>query len=147
MEATSGQQADTASDVRWLEDDLASYFARTKAAPFKEILDEMRSVEIGAGLEKVRTLLDENHSFVATENAKKWADQLTAWAKKLEGNKDEDPNGGGGGGGASPEDQDFEFMLRVMKLVQQEQDIRSQTRVLEQVRRDLVKPRTPNRQP
>jgi len=45
--------------------------------------------------------------------------------------------GGGGGAGGAPdaEDEDFEFMLRVMKMIQSEQDLRAQTRVLEQLRR------------
>jgi hypothetical protein len=42
-----------------------------------------------------------------------------------------------GGGGGSPEEQDFEFMLKVMRMVQAEQDIRSRTRSLEQMLRSL----------
>lgn len=135
-----GQQANTASDVRWLQEDLGHYFARTSTESFKQILDEMRSSQIDIGLEEVRSLLSANHSFLATENSKKWADQLTAWATKLEGEKDDASGGGGGGGGSpSPEDEDFEFMLRVMKLIQQEQDLRAQTRALEQLRRSVGK--------
>ena len=132
----TGQQANTASDLRWLQEDLGSYFARTKTESFKEILDAMRDSQIDIGLEKIRTLLVANHSYIATENSKKWADQLAEWAKKLEGEKDKsDSNGGGGGGEKNPEDEDFEFMLRVMKMVQKEQDVRAQTRALEQFRR------------
>ncbi len=139
-EATA-QQANTASDVRWLQEDLGSYFARTKTDSFKQILDEMKASQIDIGLEEIRGLLGKNHSYLATENSKKWADMLTAWAKKLEGEKDAAGGGGGGDGAApSPEDEDFEFMLRVMKLVQQEQDLRGQTRSLEQLRRSIGKP-------
>ena len=130
------QQANTGSDVRWLQEDLANFFVRTKTESFKQILDEMKVSQIDIGLEEIRSLLAANHSFIATENSKKWADKLAEWAKKLEGEKEKDPNGGGGGGGQSPEDEDFEFMLRVMKLVQQEQDLRAQTRALEQLRRN-----------
>ncbi len=134
-EATS-QQSNTAADVRWLQEDLGSYFARTKTDSFKQIFDEMRSSQIDIGLEKIIGMLGSNHSYVATENSKKWADKLTEWAKKLEGEKDKDgAGGGGGGGGQNPEDEDFEFMLRVMKLIQQEQDLRAQTRALEHLRR------------
>jgi len=130
------QQANTASDVRWLQEDLGNYFARTKTDSFKQILDEMKASQIDSGLEEIRNILGSNHSFIATEHSKKWADQLTEWAKKLEGEKENGGGGGGGGGsGQSPEDEDFEFMLRVMKLVQQEQDLRAQTRALEQLRR------------
>jgi hypothetical protein len=74
--------------------------------------------------------------------AKKWGDQLTQWAAQLGGGMD----GGGGGGGADgapdAEDEDFEFMLRVMKMIQSEQDLRAQTRVLEQLRRSTGSPPT-----
>jgi hypothetical protein len=138
----SRQQTETASDVRWIQEDLGSYFARTKTESFKEILDDMRESRIDIGLDDVRSGLAANHSYEAAEQSKKWADKLTEWAKKLEGEKD-DPNGGGGGDGApNSEDEDFEFMLRVMKMIQQEQDIRSRTRALEQLKRTFepVKP-------
>ena len=134
------QQAKTASDVRWLQEDLGNYFARTKTDSFKQILDEMKQSQIDSGLEEIRSIIGSNHSFIATEHSKKWADQLTEWAKKLEGEKEKGSSGGGGGGGQSPEDEDFEFMLRVMKLVQQEQDLRAQTRALEQLHRSHEPP-------
>ncbi len=142
LSEASVQQANTASDVRWIQEDLASYFARTSTEAFKQILTEMKESGIDMELDKVRALLTSNHSFLATEGSKTWADKLTEWAKKLEGEKDKNGGGGGGeGGGPSPEDEDFEFMLRVMKMVQQEQDLRAQTRALEQLRRASEKPK------
>ncbi len=129
------QQAQTASDVRWIQEDLGSYFARTKTESFKQILDDMRESKIDIGLEDVRAGLAANRSFEAAEQAKKWADKLNEWAKTLEGEKDKNAGGGGDGGAPNAEDEDFEFMLRVMKLIQQEQDIRARTRALEQLRR------------
>ena len=136
LSEASSQQANTASDMRWLQEDLGNYFIRTKANPFKQILDEMRASRIDIGLEEIRGLLAANHTFIATGNSRKWADKLTEWAKKLEGESEADDEREGGDSSApSPEDEDFEFMLRVMKLIQQEQDLRAQTRVLEQMRR------------
>jgi hypothetical protein len=138
LNEAAGQQANTASDVRWIQEDLGHYFARTKTDSFKEILDQMKSSRIDIELEEIRSLLSANKSYTATEGAKKWAGKLTEWAKKLEGDKDKEGSGEGGeGGGQSPEDEDFEFMLRVMKLIQQEQDLRAQTRALEQLQRGL----------
>jgi len=133
------QQMETAADVRWIQEDLGHYHARTKTESFKQIMDEMRESGIDIGLEDIRSRLAENRSYEAAEASKKWADQLAAWAAKLEGDKDSGGGGGGGGGGGAPdaEDEDFEFMLRVMKMIQQEQDLRSRTRVLEQLRRDI----------
>ena len=132
------QQLQTASDVRWIQEDLAHFHARTQDANFKAIMEEMRESGIDLGLEEVRLRLTRNYSYQAAEEARKWADQLNEWASKLEGAADGGAGGGGGGGDGAPdaEDEDFEFMLRVMKMIQQEQDLRARTRALEQLRRD-----------
>jgi len=132
----SRQQADTAADVRWIQEDLGHFHARTKAESFKAILDEMRESGIDIGLENIRTLLADNHSYEASESARNWADRLAAWAEKLGGGNDKGGAGGGDGGAPDAEDEDFEFMLRVMKMIQQEQDLRARTRALEQLRRN-----------
>jgi len=143
MTEANRQQTDTASDVRWIQEDLGHYFARTEKAPFKEVLDDMRESKIDMGMEDVRGRLQDNHSYLATEGAKQWSGKLTEWAKKLEGELKKDQQGGDGDGSPNPEDEDFEFMLRVMKMVQQQQDLRSRTRALEQFRRSTQ----PNPQP
>ncbi|OYV06644.1 MAG: hypothetical protein CFE26_05165 [Verrucomicrobiales bacterium VVV1] len=128
--------------MRWIQDDLSHYFARTEKDTFKQILDEMRESKIDLKLEDVRKMLQENQPSSASDSAALWAAKLTEWAKKLEGEmkKDQEGGGGGEGGGPSPEDEDFEFMLRVMKMIQKQQDIRSQTRALEQFLRSNQAP-------
>ncbi|MEI6654967.1 MAG: hypothetical protein WCP45_09380 [Verrucomicrobiota bacterium] len=137
LKEANRQQTDTASDVRWIQEDLGHYFARTEKDAFKQIFDAMRESKIDMGLDDVRSRLRDNHSYLATEGAKQWSAKLTEWAKKLEGEMKNDPEGGGGGdgGASSPEDEDLEFMLRVMKMIQQQQDLRARTRALEQFRR------------
>ena len=132
------QQMDTASDVRWIQEDIGHFYARTKTEAFKQIMEEMQKSGIDIGLDELRVKLTNNLSFEAAEASKKWADKLNEWASKLEGEKD---GGGEGGGEGAPnsEDEDFEFMLRVMKMIQQEQDLRARTRALEQLRRDQKK--------
>lgn len=144
LKESSKQQSETASDVRWIQEDLGHYYARTEKKPFKEVFDEMRESKIDMGLEEVRGQLSDNHSYKATESTKKWSAKLTEWAKKLEDELNKDDQGGGGdGGGGNPEDEDFEFMLRVMRMVQEQQDLRAQTRALEQLRR-TVQPQPKN---
>lgn len=130
------QQSDTASDVRWIQEDLGHFFTRTDKQEFREILDAMIKSDIDLALEDIRLRLIKNHGYLAAGEAKKWADQLREWAKKLEGANSQGGGGGGGGGGGS-EDEDFEFMLRVMRLIQQEQDLRARTRALETLRRSF----------
>jgi hypothetical protein len=129
------QQANTTSDVRWIQEDLNHFFTRTNKDAYREILDAMTESRIDLALEDLRGELESNHGAVARMGAGFWADKLKEWAKMLEG---EQQNGGGQGGAGSAgadEDEDFEFMLRVMKMIQTEQDIRARTRALETLRR------------
>ncbi|MFK7851660.1 MAG: hypothetical protein AB8D78_11845 [Akkermansiaceae bacterium] len=144
-EATK-QQVVTAADVRWIQEDLGHYHARTGDEAFKKVLDLMQTAKIDVELETVRSKLQKNHSYEAAETSKSAADKLAEWAKILGDDMDkEGGGGGGGGGGGSPEDEDFEFMLRVMKMIQTQQDLRGRTRVLEQLKRDASAPVAPER--
>jgi hypothetical protein len=140
------KQANNAADVRWIQEDLGHFFTRTNKDIYKEIIEAMRDNSAGASidssLEELRDLLKKNHTFKAANSSTFWAAKLKEWAKMLEGQKDDGGEGGEGGEGASnPEDEDFEFMLRVMKLIQQEQDIRATTRALEDLKRSIeIKP-------
>ncbi|HCQ39831.1 MAG TPA: hypothetical protein DIV39_11805 [Verrucomicrobiales bacterium] len=136
----SMQQRRTASDVHWIHEDLGHFYARTEKEEHKQIMIEMRESNIDSHLEAVREKIVANRTFMALSSAKKWAAQLKAWADILD--PPEDPSGGGGGGGGegqepSLDDNDFEFMLKVMAMIQTEQDIRARTRALEQLRRTL----------
>ncbi len=139
IDEATGQQSTTASDVRWIQEDLASYFARTGDEEFRGIYDEMRESGINMGLEEVRSKLQENHSSIAAEKSQHWSEMLAAWAATLEGAMEDQAGGPGGDGpGPSMEDEDFEFMLRVMQMIQQQQDLRGRTRALEQFKRSLA---------
>ncbi len=134
LQETVRQQSNTTSDVRWIQEDLGHFFSRTNKEAYRKVLDAMMEARIDLQLEDLRRILDMNQGFIAKEGAEKAAAKLNEWAKLLEG---EQQQGGGGGGGESPpeQDEDFEFMLRVMKMIQQEQDIRARTRSLETLRR------------
>lgn len=131
-----GNQKKNSIDVRWIQEDLGRFFARTQKAIHGEIYNEMAGSLVDEKLEQLRELIGKNQAFTSTRLSKKWSNLLNEWAKKLEG-AGEGGGGGGGGGGGSGEDEDFEFMLKVLKMVQAEQDIRGRTRSLEQMLRSL----------
>ena len=133
-----GRQSSLTNDVRWIMEDLERFFARTQKDIHKELVDEMNDSLIGEKFEELGNKITQNHIHSSSRLSKKWSDQLKAWAEKLEGNKDDGGGGdGGGGGGGSQEERDFEFMLKVMRMVKAEQNIRGRTRSLEQLRRSL----------
>lgn len=139
IKAASDQQRQTAADVRWIQEDLAHYYARTQKEIHKQLVDTMRDSRIDEAMEILAANVSGNLSWKSTLQSKKWADQLRKWAKLLEGDKG-GGGGGGEGGGGSQEDQDFEFMLKVMRMIQKEQDIRERTRALEDLKRTVVPP-------
>lgn len=133
------KQANNAADIRWIQEDLGHFYTRTNKEVYKEILDAMRDTSAGANidssLEELRDLLKNNKTARATNSANYWAAKLKEWAKKLEGDNESQNGQGGEGGEQNPEDEDFEFMLRVMKMIQQQQDLRATTRALEELKR------------
>ncbi|MDP0489766.1 MAG: hypothetical protein Q7Q71_01800 [Verrucomicrobiota bacterium JB023] len=131
------QQKRTASDVRWIQEDLGHFYARTEKPIHKTLLEAMTDAGVDEGLERNRERLNRNLTFKGIVYSNEWATQLREWAEMLEGERNQNGGGGGGGGGGgSMEDQDFEFMLKVMRMIQSEQDIRARTRALEQFRRN-----------
>jgi hypothetical protein len=104
----------------------------------------MKDYNIDTMLETLRQEIGKNQSFTSAVRSKQLAEKLREWAKKLEGDKDGGGGGGEGDGGGSQEEKDFEFMLKVMRMVQTEQDIRSRTRSLEQMLRSLNLRKQPN---
>ncbi len=135
IESASEQQRETAADLRWIQEDLFNYYARTQKEKHKELVDEMKQSRIDEAMEILSKHVSSNFSYTSISQSKKWAAQLRKWAKQLEGSKNQ--GGGGGGGGGQEADKDFEFMLKVMRMIQKEQDIRGRTRALENLRRSL----------
>ena len=138
IKASSDQQRQTAADVRWIQEDLAHYYARTQKEQHKKLVDAMRDSRIDEAMEVLSGRVSSNLSYGSIAQSRQWAAQLRKWAKELEGQKDNADGGGGEGGGQQEqEDKDFEFMLKVMRMIQKEQDIRGRTRALENLKRSL----------
>ncbi|MEO1857246.1 MAG: hypothetical protein ABGY95_07785 [Rubritalea sp.] len=136
-------QQQTASDIRWIQEDLGHFFSRTQQEEHQELLDKMQTSNIDAGMEKILSDIEQNHNCKAWTDAKEKAKILRDWASSLQdatAKKDDAGGGGGGGAGGVSEDEDFEFMLKVMELIQKEQNIRGNNRSLEQKRRLLSPP-------
>ncbi len=131
------QQQQTTADVRWIQEDLGFFFSRTQKEIHKQVLEQMQESSISEELRKIENEIEAARVFIPMSKALGAAKQLREWAKLLDGKEDEGgSSGGGGGGGSNQEDEDFEFMLRVMKMIQTEQQLRARTRALEQSKRN-----------
>ncbi len=132
------KQEQTTSDVRWIQEDLGFFHARTQKPEHKSILEKMKKADIGTFLSEIEKEIEIQRTANAMRTTMDSAQMLRDWAKELEGSQEQGGGGGGGGGGgANEEDEDFEFMLKVMKMIQEEQRVRDKTRALEQLKRDV----------
>ncbi len=129
-------QERTASDIRWIQEDLTHFYTRTQKEEHKLLLDAIQSSKIDQGMEILQREISQNHTYLSIDQATRWAKKLDEWSKQLESAMQSGQNGNGSGGQQNQNEQDFEFMLKVMRLIQQEQGIRAQTRALEQLNRD-----------
>lgn len=137
MSRSHVKQRQNANTLRWIHEDLGHYYSRTQRPEHKELHDIIRESMIDQKLDELARQIEANISYSAIAQSKYWAEEIKKWVAKLEGEKMSGGGGGGGGGGGSQEDQDFEFMLKVMRMIQKEQDIRARTRALEDLRRSL----------
>ena len=133
----TSQQKSTTSDIRWIQEDLGRFYTRTQKEIHRELFEAMKTSQIDIKLEDLQRRIAMNRAFLSALEAKKWGEQLAEWAKKLEGDQSGGAGGQGGEGGGNQEVKDFEFMLKVMRMVQKEQDIRARTRSLEQLMRSV----------
>ncbi|MGJ8677750.1 MAG: hypothetical protein ACSHX0_09555 [Akkermansiaceae bacterium] len=136
IKTTHQQQKKTAADIRWIQEDLSHYYQRTQDEKHLKLAEQISSSGIDEALQLLTQQVAQNKSVTSIQTSKKWSAQLAEWAKELEGEKDGGGGGGDGGGGSQGND-DFEFMLKVMRMIQQEQDIRERTRALEDLQRTL----------
>ena len=137
IQKSHAKQQENAIDLRWIREDLSSYYSRTQKPEHKELYDIIRESMVDTKLKELAKRITANLSFTSISQSKYWAQEIKKWVKHLEGDESNAGGGGGGSGGASQENQDFEFMLKVMRMIQQEQGIRARTRALEDLRRSL----------
>ena len=89
-----------------------------------------------------------SNSACSIDESRLYASTLRHWAKLIDDYKKSRRGGGGGGGGgggsqSSISDAEFEFMLKLIRMIQQEQDIRMRTRAAEQEHRKKLPPPAP----
>ncbi|QQL44031.1 hypothetical protein [Sulfuriroseicoccus oceanibius] len=119
--------------IRNIEEDLGHYSRRSQREDYGQIQEEMRELGVVDAMDNLREEIGENLVGRSVPALKQWADQLDAWADLIDPSKQEDQNGGGGGSGGGGGQKDLaqiELMLELMRMIQQQQDIRAKTRFL-----------------
>lgn len=127
-------------NIRWIADDLSGFFTRSKIEVHGKVATEMQNLLIEQSLENLINEIDNNHGGITVEESARLEKIFLQWATMIEGTKNKKGDSEDKSGGSSEEDEesmsdsDFDFMLKVMRMIQTQQDIRTRTRVLDEER-------------
>jgi hypothetical protein len=120
--------------VYLIEQDLEAYFNRVHQAKFQKVLDEMRELRVVTELKQIGETAKKNLSGTSIAEAEFWADTLDRWGEQLVG-----PGCPGGQcpGSKSAGSLPPSLVLEVLNILEDEMDLREETRSLEQARKAL----------
>lgn len=134
---TAKRQDRTRIELGDLQEDFGHFFRRTNKPVYEEIRKDMEDSRTVENFDRMAQQIRKNWAGRTTPDLLAWGDKLSAWADKLDPKKDAQ-DGGGGGGGGGDDDSNVELMLRLLRFVQQTQDIQGQTRRVEHGKEEIT---------
>ena len=139
METIATLQNASTQDIGWILEDLNYYKSRTEERIYSDLYNQMNAFSLREKLDLVHGNILNSITAQSIDESHLYASTLRHWAKLIDDYKKSRGGGGGGGGGEeeSISDADFEFMLKIIRMIQQEQDIRMRTRAAEKEHRKL----------
>lgn len=146
METIATLQNASTQDIGWILEDLSYYKSRTGERIYSDLYNQMNAFSLREKLDLVHGNILNAITARSIDESRLYASTLRHWAKLIDDYKKSRGGGGGGGGGgeqASISDAEFEFMLKIIRMIQQEQDIRMRTRAAEQEHRKSLTPPAP----
>lgn len=138
------EQSLLSRELFWISEDLNFYQSRSKESVFGELYKMMSVYDIPTRMDQLLKGIDNAQTARSMEQSSAHAETLLSWAQYIDDYKNKERAGGGGGGGGGAEEsmneEDFEFMLKLMRMIQTQQDIRMRTRALEDLKRQNQSP-------
>lgn len=141
METIATLQNASTQDIGWILEDLSYYKSRTGERIYSDLYNQMNAFSLREKLDLVHGNILNAITARSIDESRLYASTLRHWAKLIDDYKKSRGGGGGGSGGgdqASISDAEFEFMLKIIRMIQQEQDIRMRTRAAEQEHRKTL---------
>lgn len=147
METIATLQNASTQDIGWILEDLSYYKSRTGERIYSDLYNQMNAFSLREKLDLVHGNILNAITARSIDESRLYASTLRHWAKLIDDYKKSRGGGGGGGGGGGDQnsisDAEFEFMLKIIRMIQQEQDIRMRTRAAEQEHRKTLTPPAP----
>lgn len=146
METIATLQNASTHDIGWILEDLNYYKSRTGERIYSDLYNQMSAFALREKLDLVHGNIINAVTALSIDESRLYASTLRHWAQLIDDYKKSRGGGGGGGGGGSQEsisDAEFEFMLKIIRMIQQEQDLRMRTRNAEKEHRKTLNSPTP----
>jgi len=118
--------------------EMISFYARTKIEMYKKVIDDMETKKVDEKLKELVGLIEINKTSSSIKPAKEWAKQFEEWADMLDPQKDDenDPNQPQN---QDPPEQDMKFLMALVRVIEQEQNLYEETKFLEDKKKKLKK--------
>lgn len=131
-ENTAKEQEEQSRFVHHIQSDLEAYYQRKQEAIYKNVLDQMKAHSVVAGLRRAGEEARLSFGGRAVTASEYWADALDRWAEELVAAAPDQEQDSG----SSPPPQSLppELVLEIMKVLQEEMQLREETREMEQTR-------------
>ncbi|MFR4223672.1 MAG: hypothetical protein ACLT38_08565 [Akkermansia sp.] len=142
METIATLQNASTQDIGWILEDLSYYKSRTGERIYSDLYNQMSAFSLREKLDLVHGNILNAITARSIDESRLYASTLRHWAKLIDDYKKTPPRRRRrrrrGGSQSSISDAEFEFMLKLIRMIQQEQDIRMRTRAAEQEHRKTL---------
>ncbi|MEM8953922.1 MAG: hypothetical protein AAGD22_07225 [Verrucomicrobiota bacterium] len=128
--AVIAEKAEGESEVvRLIQSDMEAYFQRRPDMHFKNVLSQMKKMQVVRGIAKVGSNAEENFSGYGLAGAEFWADTMDRWAEEMVAASNCESSSSCSADSLPPE-----IVLKVMQALRDEMALRDETREMENVR-------------
>ncbi|HEX4084435.1 MAG TPA: hypothetical protein VHY22_05980 [Chthoniobacteraceae bacterium] len=132
LDSMSARHAEVMREAGRLQEEIARLFERTTLNRYGDVAKEMDAQKTVDNLAALGKLVDKNIGVQSIGDARYWSDQFDHWAARL-GQQDSSKSGGKGSPGGSPDAAaQMQALLQLMRLRQQQDQLREQTGVLQE---------------
>lgn len=118
--------------IEWINEDLHHFFLRSKVDIYGNVSQALQSLLAQQNKEFLLKSIRTNQSTLAIDEALFLSEKFKQWANIIEGTDSKDASQAGktnhSGEDKTPSERDIDFMMKLMKTLQIEQDIRTRTR-------------------
>jgi hypothetical protein len=124
-------QATQQKETETLQGEISRFFERTQKPDYGQVSQEMKTSRATDELDRLGGLIGNNIGIQASQDLGQWSDRFQKWSDKLEPKSANDGQGSGSGGNQKKDDL-TEQLIALLRLRENEMNLRDQTSLLDQ---------------